>query len=578
MTLADPKHGVTGPVSCKESSLEDIERSKLLEKYLRDSQFFESEDDAQTRERVLGKLDFMLKKFVAQVSPDKESRSYGGKIFTFGSYRLGVHDKGADIDVLCVVPRHVVRKDFFTIFYETLSKDPNVTELSKVEEAYAPLIKLKFQGIPIDMTFARLNLPVVKETTTLLNDNILKSMDEKCITSLNGSRVTDAMLHLVPNIETFHTALRAIKFWAKRRCIYGNTYGYFGGVAYSISVARICQMYPNACSYEIVAKYFEVYSTWKWPAPVLLCPIVDHNFNVKVWDPKVNPADKYHRMPVITPVYPARCATHNITQSTFNAICAELQRSHEKIKSKAPFSKLFEFSDFFKQHKMFVEIAITAESEEHFNMWEGYCESKIRILATKLENLECIVAAIPFPKSFQKRIEQSGSSNKQIEQSADTNTFSLNQEVHPAPSLKISTENAHSNSQMNNYEQSSFCCSENNPQHSNNKKSLDSSECPSSKMFKPNPHSSNGAIDDIVAKESENPTISYSSRFYIAIDVFISAGASRKFYIGEPIDDFLQFLNAWELKTPDMKIEINSKKKKEVQALDFIKDLIVEEE
>lgn len=518
MTESDPKFGITGPVTYKESTAEEIEMTKQMENYLRESEFFESEDAAQTRERVLGKLNFMLKKFVGETSCEKDCKKYGGKIFTFGSYRLGVHDKGADIDVLCVVPRHVTRKDFFTIFYEDLSKDENVSELSKVEEAYAPLIKLKFHGIPIDMTFARLNLPVVKESTTLLNDNILKSMDEKCITSLNGSRVTDAMLHLVPNVEAFHSALRAIKFWAKRRCIYGNTYGYFGGVAYSISVARICQMYPNATAYEVVAKYFEVYSTWKWPAPVQLCPIIDHNYNMKVWDPKVNPADKYHRMPIITPVYPSRCATHNVTQSTFNNICAELHRGYDKIKAKAPFSKLFEASNFFKNHKMFVEVAINCDSQEEFNMWEGYIESKVRILSSKLENLECIVAAIPFPKAFRGLPK----SDSEIQINQVTNC-----------------ENTASN--------------------------LSSDDINEKKV----------KLENLEAPHTKKEYSKFSAWFYIAIDVFISVGSSRKFYIGEPIDDFLQFVNCWEFKTAGMKIEINSKKKKDVLSLDFINDLSI---
>lgn len=50
---------------------------------------------------------------------------------------------------------------------------------------------------------------------------LLKNLDPKCVRSLNGCRVTDEILRLVPNIENFRLALRAIKLWAKSKYING---------------------------------------------------------------------------------------------------------------------------------------------------------------------------------------------------------------------------------------------------------------------------------------------------------------------------------------------------------------------
>lgn len=61
--------------------------------------------------------------------PPNVAENVGGKIYTFGSYRLGVHHKGADIDALCVVPRHILRSDYFSLFFELLKKQPEVTDL-----------------------------------------------------------------------------------------------------------------------------------------------------------------------------------------------------------------------------------------------------------------------------------------------------------------------------------------------------------------------------------------------------------------------------------------------------------------
>ena len=89
-----------------------------------------------------------------------------------------------------------------------------------VEDAYVPLIKMKYEGIEIDLLFARLALKEVNDDVELQEDSVLKNLDEKCVRSLNGCRVTDEILRQVPNRESFRLALRAIKLWAKRKLQY----------------------------------------------------------------------------------------------------------------------------------------------------------------------------------------------------------------------------------------------------------------------------------------------------------------------------------------------------------------------
>jgi poly(A) polymerase len=49
----------------------------------------------------------------------------------------------------------------------------------------------------------------------LTDDAVLRGIDERNARCLNGSRVTDSILSLVPNVERFRETLRAVKLWAK---------------------------------------------------------------------------------------------------------------------------------------------------------------------------------------------------------------------------------------------------------------------------------------------------------------------------------------------------------------------------
>ncbi|TBT98060.1 subunit gamma of poly(A) polymerase, partial [Hamiltosporidium magnivora] len=208
---------------------------------------------------------------------------------------------------------------------------PNILVIAVVEHAYVPLIKLRISNINIDLVFCRLNTMFIDKGLCLLNNNILKGMDEKCILSVNGSRVTDIILEGVNNKENFRVCLKGVKLWAKRKGLYGNVYGYMGGVSYAICVAKICLLYPNGNAFYLLKKFFKIFSEWKWPVPVIIREYEECGLNLKVWDPKSCPGDRFHKMPVITPAYPYMCSTHNVSSSTLGVILEEMKKASNII-------------------------------------------------------------------------------------------------------------------------------------------------------------------------------------------------------------------------------------------------------
>ncbi|KAL8585161.1 hypothetical protein ACOMHN_013176 [Nucella lapillus] len=403
--------GVTGPISLAEPKPSDIELTDKLKEAMIPHDVFESEAELHHRMEVLACINDLVREWIKDVSrtknniPESKVNTFGGKVFTFGSYRLGVHTKGADIDTLCVAPRHVERSDFFKSFVELMKGRMEVKELRAVEEAFVPVIKMTYDGIELDMLFARLALPTIPEDIDLRHESHLKNLDEKSVRSLNGCRVTDEILHLVPNKENFRMTLRAIKLWAKKKGVYSNSLGYLGGVSWAMLVARVCQLYPNAAPATLVHRFFLVLSKWDWPTPVLLKPLDSENrLGFPVWDARINPADRFHLMPIITPAYPQQNSTYNVSNSTRSVITEEFREGLDVVtriyEQREEWSALFEPSNFFHKYKHYIVLRASAEETEHHIEWKGYVESKIRLLVGNLERNPYIKLAHVMPESY----------------------------------------------------------------------------------------------------------------------------------------------------------------------------------
>lgn len=409
-----PRLGITEPISLGGPSEYDIIKTNELEKFLADAGLYESQEEAISREEVLGRLDQIVKIWVKKVSRarglnEQLVQEANAKIFTFGSYRLGVHGPGADIDTLCVGPRHASRdEDFFGELKRMLSDMPDVTELHPVPDAHVPVMKFKLNGVSIDLLYAKLSLWVIPEDLDISQDSILQNADEQTVRSLNGCRVTDQILRLVPNIQSFRTTLRCMRFWAKRRGVYSNVAGFLGGINWALLVARICQLYPNALPNMLVSRFFRVYTQWRWPNPVMLCAIEEGSLGLQIWDPRRNHKDKFHLMPIITPAYPSMNSSYNVSSSTLRIMTQEFKRGHDICEAmelnNGGWLELFEPYRFFEAYRNYLQIDIAAENDEDMRNWKGWVESRVRYLILKIERdtfkmLQCH----PHPGDFSDR-------------------------------------------------------------------------------------------------------------------------------------------------------------------------------
>ena len=249
----------------------------------------ESESELNRRELVIGELTRLFMEWVRSVCRAKgmgedQVAEAGGKLYTSGSWRLGVHEPGADIDMVCIAPRHCTRRDFFTTLREGLENHPQVEKFKAIETAVVPIMTFDFDDVNIDLLFAMMPLNAVPESFDIDDNDALQGVDEATEKSLNGPRVTNLIVRLVPpsTWEAFLTTLRCLRVWAKQRAIYSNKLGYLGGVNFNILVAMLCQIYPNKSASFLLCQFFALFSRWSWPDPILLCDPQEGNHGFEV--------------------------------------------------------------------------------------------------------------------------------------------------------------------------------------------------------------------------------------------------------------------------------------------------------
>ncbi|GAV78574.1 LOW QUALITY PROTEIN: PAP_RNA-bind domain-containing protein/PAP_central domain-containing protein, partial [Cephalotus follicularis] len=123
--------------------------------------------------------------------PKQEIVATCATILTYGSYGLGAHCSESDIDALCVGSSFTtMAKDYFIVLRNMLKSRPEVSEIHCVKDAKVAM-RLKFDGITVDLPYAQLRVLSVPLVETLC---LTLCLVKKKIPSLNLATVRCAKI------------------------------------------------------------------------------------------------------------------------------------------------------------------------------------------------------------------------------------------------------------------------------------------------------------------------------------------------------------------------------------------------
>jgi poly(A) polymerase len=180
----------------------------------------------------------------------------------------------------------------------------------------------------------RLRGSKLPENLSFLDDSILDDIDARCLASMDGPRVNKFIKNHIAkqHLTLFQHCLQCIKHWASERDIYNKPTGYLNGGSWTLLLLKT-YMTESAKAQDltithILREFFETWSNWPWPTPVLLTDFIPGKDGEHL---------SFHSlselatsvMPIVSPCYPVCSVAPFVTKSTLKIMTREFQRGNK---------------------------------------------------------------------------------------------------------------------------------------------------------------------------------------------------------------------------------------------------------
>jgi hypothetical protein len=329
--------------------------------------------------RILRRLNDLFTSWMQAVVPTAAAH-----MFVSGSYKLGV-DVTSDIDVVFVVPAGITRRHVFEGFAAVLEAAADVTELQVLPNARVPLIGLRLAGQELDVATCHLMEPTLPSRASLLTSyEWMNGLDDASVLAFNGPRVTETMIARLKEVadsgRSYLVALRVLRTWAKRRGVYNNKAGYFGGV--NLALLLLTVLTATRTADELLTAFFARFAKWDWKVPIEI--VTDHDesacpvyLQAKEWSKASSARDA---VVLLTPCYPRFNSMYSAMPCTRDVMRRELVRAAALAPEWrlvcAPLVAL-------ATCQRFLRVVLTGTVQ-----WVGYMQTQVRFLVQYLSNEE----------------------------------------------------------------------------------------------------------------------------------------------------------------------------------------------
>lgn len=350
------------------------------------------------------------------------------RLYTFGSYRMGVHC--SDLDIVCLhhgprvdSPLDHTRLQFFETMESALTNQPSLVDTCRViVDAIVPTLVIKMaSGLQVDLLYTH-------EASDSLDATEVKehaNMDKVDLQIIGGIHEANIIMQSVSNVRMFQVLLSLVKKWASNRGIYSNTYGFLGGISYAIMCAYVVRHFEgedhlhrydnDSMQIRLVERFFEMMAAWDWRHRPIGLPGASQT-------PRQQDKNRRENLRILLSAPPYGNSARNVTKSTFQTIEAEFRRAATITKGLSKRDDgmrswtsidtamdvlLQENVDaFHEQHSAFIIVGVGSGDMKSLERWAGKVESRLVRLCVMLEQITPDARVRPYPKRFAEQANQ----------------------------------------------------------------------------------------------------------------------------------------------------------------------------